>query len=197
MEKLLSPRKASRERGFTLIETVVAIGVLTIGLMSVAALMSQMVATSSTSRYMSTAALLASEKLEDLNHYSSKAPPANLAAGGGLGANVAGYFDTVQISQSNGLISEITSEGGVATVISHQPDGTVTVTPGAAAPANPGAEIYTRRWLIQANTPASPVGLPAGVAGMRQITVLVTLPTGTAGVSGLKPLTFQMSAVRP
>jgi prepilin-type N-terminal cleavage/methylation domain-containing protein len=196
MEKLLSLRKASRQRGFTLIETIVAIGVLTIGLMSVAALMSQMVTTSSTSRYMSTAALLASEKLEDLNHYSSSAPPANLAVGGGLGANVAGYFDTVQISQSNGLISEVTSENGVATVITHKPDGTVTVVPGAAAPANPGAEVYTRRWLIQAS-PAPPVALPAGVNPMRQITVLVTLPSGIAGVSGSKPLTFQMSAVRP
>jgi prepilin-type N-terminal cleavage/methylation domain-containing protein len=184
MEKLQLLRKRRQQQGFTLVETMVAIVVLTVGLMSVAALMSQMVGTSSQSRYMSTAALLASEKLEDLSHYSSKAPPASIAAGGSLGGNVAGFFDTIQISQAAGVISESTSENGVATTISHLPDGTTTAVQGGAAPPNPGAETFVRRWTIAANTP---------VIGMRQITVLVTMQNTPPNA----PVTFQMSSVRP
>jgi prepilin-type N-terminal cleavage/methylation domain-containing protein len=185
MEKSLLLRKPSRERGFTLIETLVSLAVLTIGLMSVAALMSQMVGTSAKSRGMSTAALLASEKLEDLVHYSNSVPPANLGAGGSLAADVAGYFDDVQISSSNGVSARTTSEGGVAETIVHRADGTVTVAAGNAPPADPDAQIYDRRWTIATGVP---------VAGMRTITVLVTLtnqPANTAAVS------FQVSTVRP
>ena len=189
MEKSQSLRKLGPQRGFTLAETMVAILVLTIGLLSVAALMSQMVGTSSQSRYMSTAALLASEKLEDLNHYSAKVPPASLAAGGSLAANTAGYFDTVQISQGNGVIDEVTSENGIATVISHLPDGTVTAVQGGAAPANPGAETYVRRWQIV--SPAVINGV--GVNGTRQITVSVIMQNTPPNA----PVTFQMSSVRP
>jgi prepilin-type N-terminal cleavage/methylation domain-containing protein len=185
MEKSLLLRKPSRERGFTLIETLVSLAVLSIGLMSIAALMSQMVGTSAQSRAMSTAALLASEKLEDLCHYSGKVIPANLGAGGSLTADVAGFFDDVQISSSNGISARTTSELGVAETIVHRADGTVTVAAGTAAPADPDAQIYDRRWLIQANTP---------VNNMRTITVLVTLtnqPANSAAVS------FQVSTVRP
>jgi prepilin-type N-terminal cleavage/methylation domain-containing protein len=184
MEKSLSRRKPLGQRGFTMPETIVAIFVLTVGLVSAAALITQTVGTSAKSRYMSVAALLASEKLEDLNHYSNRVPPASLAAGGSLTADTAGYFDTIQSSATDGLISETTSEGGVATTISHKPDGTVTVVQGGAPPANPNVLTFNRRWTIQANTP---------VNGMRTITVLVTLQNARAN----SPVTFQMSAVRP
>jgi prepilin-type N-terminal cleavage/methylation domain-containing protein len=185
MEKSLLRRRQTREQGFTLIETLVAISVLTIGLMSVAALMAQMVGTSSRSRYMSTAALLGSEKLEDLTHYSSRVPPASIAAGGSLAADVAGFFDTIRISSGNGVSSETTSENGVATTITHQPDGTIAVVAGGAAPADPDALTFDRRWLIQTGTP---------VNGMRTITVLVTLQNQPANAPSV---TFQASTVRP
>jgi prepilin-type N-terminal cleavage/methylation domain-containing protein len=183
MEKSLLLRKP-RERGFTLIETMVSIAVLTIGLMSVAALMSQMVGTSSKSRYMSTAALLGSEKLEDLSHYSPNTPPASLAPGGSLTFDAPGFFDDVQISSSNGISSQTTSEAGVAQTIIHRPDGTITAVAGNAAPADPDALIFDRRWTIVANTP---------VNGMRTITVLVTLQGQPSGAA----VTFQASTVRP
>jgi len=185
MEKSLLRRRQTRERGFTLIETIVAIAVLTIGLMSVATLMAQMVGTSSRSRYMSTAALLGSEKLEDLTHYSSRVPPASIAAGGGLNADNPGYFDTVRTSASNGVASEVTTENGIATTMTHQPDGTIAVVQGGAAPADPDALTFDRRWLIQANTP---------VNGIRTITVLVTLQNQPAGAPAVF---FQASTVRP
>jgi type IV pilus modification protein PilV len=176
-------RKGHRQRGFTLIETMVAILILTIGLVGTAALMSTSVNTTARSHYMSTAAMLASEKLEDLDRFD-KADPA-VIAGGSLAADTAGYFDNVQISTDNGVISETTSTAGVSTVYTTQPGGTITVTQGAGLPP-PAADALTfnRRWVVVADTP---------VVGVRTVTVLVTCTSLT-----LKPqVTFEMSVVRP
>jgi type IV pilus assembly protein PilV len=69
METSQSLRKAHKQRGFTLIETMVAILILTIGLVGTAALMSSSVNMDAHARYQSTAALLASEKMEDLSRF--------------------------------------------------------------------------------------------------------------------------------
>ena len=106
MEISQSLRKSRAQRGFTLIETMVSILVLTIGLVGTAALMSQSVNMGAHARFVSTAALLASEKMEDLRPLSDDDP--NLNAGGSLGADVAGYSDSVQISSNNGNINETT-----------------------------------------------------------------------------------------
>jgi len=183
----MSHRKLRRDSGFTLIETMVAILILTIGLVGTAALMSTTVNTTARSHLMSTAAMLASEKLEDLDRFDKNDP--SVANGGSLAADtVAGavpYFDDVQISVDNGVISETTSTAGVSTSYVQQPGGNITVTQGAGLPApTPDTLTFDRRWIIQANTP---------VAGVRTVTVLVTA-TGLA----LKPqVTFQMSMVRP
>lgn len=58
---------------------MVAIGVLTVGLMSIAALMANVYKNTVRSRYMSSAARLASEKLEDLTSYGLSDPRAHLA----------------------------------------------------------------------------------------------------------------------
>lgn len=181
----MSPRKSrkDKEMGFTLIETMIALMVLTIGLVGTAALMSTTVNATARSHVMSTAAMLASEKLEDLDRFDKLDPP--VAAGGSLGADTAGYFDDVQISVDNGVIAETTSTGGVSTSYVQQPGGNITVTQGAGLPApTPDTLTFDRRWIIQANTP---------VAGVRTVTILVT-----ATAQALKPqVTFQMSMVRP
>jgi prepilin-type N-terminal cleavage/methylation domain-containing protein len=183
METLLFIRRSRRERGFTLIETMVALSVMTIGLFSVAALMSTTVKTTAQSRYVSVAGMLASEKLEDLDRF--KNGDANVAAGGSLGADTAGFFDNVQISSDNGGISETTSSGGTSTAYTQAPGGNITVTTGAGLPApTPDTLLFNRRWLIVPNTPLN---------GVRTITVLVTLTN-----QALKPqVTFEMSLVRP
>src|SRR6201991_1014857 len=110
METLLSPRKAVkqfRQRGFTLIEMMVSILVLTIGLVGTAALMSSSVNMGAHARYVSTAALLASEKMEDLDRFPDG--DTNLTPGGSLTASVTGYSDSVQISTANGNINETTT----------------------------------------------------------------------------------------
>ncbi len=183
MEELRLRRKTRGERGFTLIETMVAIVVLAVGLIATAALMSTSVNSTATSRYMNSAALLASEKLEDLDRFPSSDPA--VAAGGSLTADVAGYFDNVQISTGNGSISETTASGGVSTSYTQAPGTNMTVTTGAGLPA-PTADTMTfnRRWAITANSP---------LAGARTVNVLVTLKNQNAS----SPVTFQMSVVRP
>jgi type IV pilus modification protein PilV len=175
MEKSMSPRKSRRQCGFTLVETMVAILVLTIGLFSVAALMSSTLNMSAHARYMSTAALLGSEKLEDL----SRLPNTDSALAAGT------YNDTVEISSNNGNIVETTTAGGVTTLYTQTPGGNITVTPGGSMPAvTKDTLTFNRQWTIAANTP---------ISGVRQITVLVTLTN-----QSLKPpVTFQTSTVHP
>jgi prepilin-type N-terminal cleavage/methylation domain-containing protein len=180
--------KASRQRGFTLIETMVSILILTIGLVGTAALMSNSVNMGAHARYVSTAALLASEKMEDLDRFPDNDP--NLAAGGSLTADITGYSDSVQISTANGNINEVTTANGVTTLYTQKPDGTVVVTSGAGLPAvTPDMLTYDRRWLITANPT---VGANI-ITGAVQITVLVTLTN-----QSLKPaVTYQTSLVHP
>jgi type IV pilus modification protein PilV len=175
MEELLFTRKSRRQRGFTLVETMVAILVLTIGLFSVAALMGSSLNMGAHARYMSTAALLASEKLEDL----SRLPNNNAAVAAGT------YNDSVQISSNNGNIVETTSAGGVTTLYTQAPGGSMTVTPGGAMPAATKDTLtFNRQWTVVDNTPVNKV---------KQITVLVTLTN-----QSLKPpVTFQTSMVHP
>ena len=69
MWELRARRRMAEPGGFTLLEVLVSITVLSIGLMSAALLMSITYKSSVRSRYVAEAAQLASEKLEDLGHY--------------------------------------------------------------------------------------------------------------------------------
>jgi prepilin-type N-terminal cleavage/methylation domain-containing protein len=205
MEISQSPRKPSKQGGFTLAETMVAIAVLTIGLVGAAALMAQMVANSGRSRYMSIAAMLASEKLEDLNRFPANDPaivvPGGPTAGSltadtsqsvTVGANTESvdYFDVVQLSSANGGISETSSGKDAAgntvyNTITHLPDGTVVSSvSGGLPPLATDTLIFNRRWVIEKDQP---------VGGVRRITVLVTLKNPVLS----QTVTFQNSMVRP
>lgn len=189
-------RKLQGQAGFTLIETMVAVVVLTIGLVAMAALMTDMMKNTSRSRYMSEAAILASEKLEDLNKYPASDPEVAVlgAVAGSLGGDASNggvnYFDDVSIGTASGGITETISgdngAGGTTyTTVVHSPDGTITSTTAAAAPAiAPTTLIFHRRWLIEKDTP---------VIGVRRVTVLVTLTNPPL----TRNLSFQMSTVRP
>jgi hypothetical protein len=135
---------------------------------------------------MSTASLLASEKLEDLGRFSAAgAGDTPIQPGGSLSADTTGYFDNVQISVDNGAINETTMTSGVSTSYVQQPSTGMTVTQNAGLPAVTSDTLtFNRRWLIAYNTP---------ITGVRTVTVLVTATT-----QALKPqVTFQMSMVRP
>jgi prepilin-type N-terminal cleavage/methylation domain-containing protein len=194
-----------RQRGFTLIETLAAIIVLSIGLVGMAVLMSNMMTGGARSRYMSEAAMLASEKLEDLERYPAADPNVAVTSGTSAGslssdvsANVTSngstdnvdYFDTIQLSAVGGSISETASGKDASgntnyTTITHAPTGEITSAISTTLPA-PAADTlaFERRWAIEKDQP---------VGGVRRITVLVTLTNPVL----VKSVTFQMSMVRP
>lgn len=196
-----------RESGFTLLETIIAMVILTVGLLGLASLFAKTTLSTNMSRYMSTQSLLASEKLDDLNRLSAKTPlpPAIAVPGGGTAGSLVAdttatvtsggvtqnvdYFDTIQISAGNSGVSETFTglNGGGATTyttVTHSPNGVVTAgaaTTVAPVPA-PDAITFKRRWVIEQDVP---------VVGVRRITVVVTVTDVP------KAVPFQMSMVRP
>jgi|SRR5947209_7808922 len=197
MEISLLHRKQRRQRGFTLIEVLVAVFILAFGLLAAAAMLAQMAVTTNQSRYMSTEALLASEKLEDLNRYPASDPA--VAAGGSVDvtvAGLAGYVDQIQVSagasaSANGDIIETTTgtdSTGAAnyTIVRHSPNGTATSQTITGTPPAPTADmiVFDRRWQVEQDVP---------VTGVRRVTVVISLHNpGKAGQA-----LFQMSMVRP
>src|ERR1700722_2417719 len=108
----MSPYKLNKSqnpdaRGFSLIEVMIAMVVLTIGVVGVAAAIGSAVRTTDTSKYSNMASTLATEKLEDLNRWPSN--DAHVAAGGSLGADTAGYFDDVSLAADGGAFTEVQS----------------------------------------------------------------------------------------
>jgi prepilin-type N-terminal cleavage/methylation domain-containing protein len=199
MDAFKSHRKSC---GFTLLETLVAIAILTIGLLSIALLVARATASSNTSRYMSTQSLLASEKLDDLNRLPASDPAIAVPGGATAGSLTADtnqmvtvgavtqnvdYFDVIQIAGSNGSVAETltaTNAAGVTsyTTTTHTPNGAVTQTVSNAAPApNPDTITFGRRWIIEKDTP---------IPGTRRITVVVRV------INEAQTAPFQMSMVR-
>ncbi|MCL6480950.1 MAG: prepilin-type N-terminal cleavage/methylation domain-containing protein [Firmicutes bacterium] len=187
-------------RGFTLLEVLVAIGVLSIGLMATAALISRTLQDTVRSRQMSLAAVLASEKLEDLSRWPASDPHVAVPPGGTagsltddvtadvvVGASVTrvNYFDDVSEGLTPGSFSETVSSLDpttgqlVYTTTMHSPDGSITTSISDTPPIQIS---YKRRWLIEADQP---------VPGVRRITVVVTT------LDPVRPVRFQMSTVRP
>ena len=207
------PRQSSH-RGFTLFETMIAIVVITAGLLAVGALVAKMNTTTSKSRYISVQAYLASEKMDELSRYpgsqySTNGPDPNIWApdggsagdlttqstatvtSGGTTVNV-DYYDLVQISAGQGTMSEttkrrdLTTNAVTYTTISQDVSGTFNTSQSANAPAVASDSLYfERRWLIEKD----PTGLPKGV---RRITVVVLDNNPSAQT---KP--FQVTMVRP
>lgn len=198
--------------GFSLIEVMVALSILAIGLLGVAALIGSLIATGGKTRSSSTANILASEKLDDLNKWPCNDGDSNvitcddnLSTGGSLtGPSVCAVDDThcdqVTVSEASGADYETQTQYDahgnyqVATIV-HTSAGCVD-TPancGVAAPTASGST-YTRRWLITADpTITASDGTTVTATGSRRITVIVTQNNTPANA----PVSFQMSMVRP
>jgi type IV pilus modification protein PilV len=190
-----------RVRGFSLLEVVVSIGILSVGLLGVAALVASTMKTGTNSRYINMANILASEKLDSLNKWPSGDP--NVAAGGSLTgsttcASTDDYCDQVTLTEASGADYEtqtqIVNGSSVTTTIVHTSAGCVD-TPTNCGVANPSGSgsTFTRRWLITSPfTVTSAGGATTTVKSAERVTVVVTLDDVVQN-----PMTFQMSMVRP
>ncbi len=187
--------KPGRAAGFTLMEVLIAMFILTVGLMAMASLMAQSLSGTDNARYLGLATTLVSEKLEDLNRWPAADP--HVAAGGSLTTDAPpsaiDYYDDVDLSNTNGYVSEtIASNPGTGVQyknVIHNATGFVDTGATTAPPAGSGVLTFHRRWLIEASPTVNGITL----TGSRRVTVLVTL-TNAAVKS---PVSFQMSLVRP
>jgi prepilin-type N-terminal cleavage/methylation domain-containing protein len=196
-------KKNKRGNGFSLIEVVVAITILTIGVISVAFMMAGTAVLGTVARGSNMANVLASEKLDSLSKYPASDP--NVAPGGALAGPVACvggdiYCDTVTVNESSGADyltqSQVNTDGVTqTTTIVHASTGCVDTPANCGVAAAPATGIsFTRRWLITLNpTITSTGGATSTITGYRRITVIVTQDDSSDG----HPASLQMSMVRP
>jgi prepilin-type N-terminal cleavage/methylation domain-containing protein len=183
--------KRNRNAGFSVVEVLIAMTVLTIGLTAMAGLVAQSLSGTEAARYMALATTLTSEKLEDLNRWRAIDP--HVAAGGSLSTDTTvgtiNFYDDIDLSNTTGQVSEtVAVPGGYSSVI-HKSTGEVIPNSNTTAPVGGGIVAFHRRWLIESN----PVVNGVTLTGIRRVTVTVSLNN-----SAVRPVvTFQMSAVRP
>ena len=220
------PIRTGSDRAFTLLETLVALIILTTGVVATATLAARSMNTTRQSKYMALAAEMASEKLEDLNRWDPDDPQICVPTGsssvgsltqdtplqtttcpGGAYATV-NYYDEIAVntvvSGSNSPCPN-TTYGCISETVSAIQNGS-TIYNTTVHP--PSGEIQT----LQTSTPptvytfdrrwvieANPVVNGVTITGVRRVTVLVTLLDTSLyqGSSAYIPVTFQMSIIRP
>lgn len=93
MPRAQTARQAQRDAGFTLVETLVALFIVTIILLAIAELMTYGLYVHQSGEDLTETAALAAEKLEELRNRDYL----TLAPGGSLAVNSAGFFDDLDI----------------------------------------------------------------------------------------------------
>lgn len=202
-----------------MIEVVVALAVLWVGVLCAEALGTKMLSTGRQSRYMSLAAVLASEKLEDLNHYSPNDPQVCIPA-----ANVSVGSLTTDVMQSTTCAAMPGYTTGFTATVTYNDNVSVSLSTSSAACPNPtagcfsetvtqlssGNTVYSTTYHSpdgQIITPTASSTAPSNVTfhrrwiieanqpvtGTKRVTVLVTLMDSTVQPA----VNFQMSMVRP
>jgi hypothetical protein len=198
-------RGKGRSCGFTIVEVLVASFVLIVGLAAVAGVVGSTLGNTARSEYMTQAATLATEKLEDINRYPSTDPNVAVTNGTSAGSltsdvlqdvtvngvtEAVNYYDEVFFAATNGALAETTTgfdgNGNLQyATITYTADGNMSAPVfSSSPPTNTGAVVFKRRWIIEINQP---------VTGVRRVTVLVTFNNQQVQ----PPVTFQMSMVRP
>ncbi len=188
-----------------MIEILIAMFILSVGMIALSALSAQTMNGTSQSGYMSLSANLASEKLEDLNRWPTWDPHVCVAAASTAGSLTADlqsasvtcngitatvdYYDDVEISSTSGAacetVSSISGGSQLYTTTCHQSNGLVqTTTSTSSSTAAGGALAFHRRWTIEMDQP---------LTGLKRVTVLTTLKNGYVRPA----VSFQLSMVRP
>jgi len=224
---MLRPTRPASNHGFTLLETLVALIVLTVGVVGVATVAARNLGTSRQSKFMALAAELASEKLEDLSRWdandpnvcvqsgdtsegslTSDAPLKNITCPSGASSLTVAYYDLVSVNTSTGTTDCSNPTFGCFTEAVYGTDGTTngyTTTSHSpdgtvtVTPPSGTASSIAGTFDRRWVIEANPVVNGVTLTGARRITVLVTL-LDTSLYQGTRfnlPVTFQMSIVRP
>ena len=125
--------RAAWDRGFTLLETLIALIVLTVGVVATATLAARCMSTSRQSKYMSLAAELASEKLEDLNRWDVDDPQVCVPAGSSSVGSLTS--DVLQTTTCPPPLSMCSSSTGNSDTVNYYDDVSInTVVTGSNSP---------------------------------------------------------------
>lgn len=191
-----APGKARRplcihpERGFSILELMIALFVLLFGFFAMANLIATSVVVNRSSNQLTSLTQLASEKLEELRSLDTTDPqvyPAVLSGGPGapvVGGSLTGevtdtvnvggvnsvvsYFDVVYANQRDGSITRTAGPNDDTRNYKSEKTGLDGTTIGTTSGAEPTQVSYRRRWTIESNTP---------INGATQITVEVAVKT--------------------
>ena len=179
------------EAGFTLIESVIAMLVTVVGLVSIAGMFTVAMKTNASSRNMTTATTFAQDKLEQLGAISFQrlVDPARMNNNpnshgsddayivGNLEQDVLGkdgsfYYDTIILAgrddiEPEGTVTVVNPNGTAET---RRPDGTITST----NPFPVNRVTYTRRWVVMSSNEENPAD--------RRLTIAVRVKSENAPV---------------
>ena len=212
------------DRGFTLIEIMIAMAILIIGVSAMAALAAVMLTRGRQSRYINMAETLASEKLEDLNRYDMAAPQicvqtgdtyegslctqltSNITCPGAAASTSVSYFDFVSIdfvttgdcgNANNGCFAETVYNGTTSQYMTtyHSPDGVIPGGAGGLPVTSTTAPANMTTFVRTWQIEYNPV---IGSTGQNRVTGtrrITVLVTNTDN-SVKPPVIFQMSLVR-
>ena len=172
--------RSNPDRGFSILELMIAIGVLLFGFIAMINLIAMSIVVNRSSNRLTSLTMLASDKLEQLRTLDISDPqlqvPAGSTTAGSLGEDstqdVGGtqvsYFDTVFVNPRDGSITRTSrlDDQDEYQSVKQTMAGTTTTTSSDAEPARVS---YRRRWLIQKD--------PAVLAGATRITVEVAVKT--------------------
>jgi prepilin-type N-terminal cleavage/methylation domain-containing protein len=224
-QRRLSINGRSCVSGFTLVEVVVSMAVLTIGLVGVAAFVSGMLANGTQARYMNMANMLASEKLDNLNKWPSSDPnvcdstacadttnstycngtSCGTITGAATCASGDPYCDQVVVSEAGGADYETQTQviqdpvsgttKNQTTTIVHTSAGCVD-TPTNCGVSSPGGGGTTfTRRWLITSNPT--ITSTSGTTATVTGARRITVLVTLNGQATRSPVTFQMSMVRP
>ena len=131
--KMFRSIRSASDHGFTLLETLVALIVLVVGVLATAALAAHCMSTNRQSKYMSLAAELASEKLEDLSRWDVDSPEVCVPVGSSSVGSLTSDF--LQTTTCPPPLSSCTSTAGNSDVVNYYDDVSIsTVITGSNSP---------------------------------------------------------------
>jgi Tfp pilus assembly protein PilV len=168
---LIRANECVSNQGFTLLETLTALVVLMVGVIAVATLAARCTTSASQSKYMSLAAQLASEKLEDLSRYDANDPNVCVQSGDGSEGSI-----TADAPLKNITCPSTSSSSGASGTVAYYDQVSVNTATGTVDCPNPTYGCFTEVVYYNSNGTTSPNGYTV-TSHSPDGTVTVTRPT--------------------